>query len=213
MISQGTDEWKAMRVGKVTASRVADVIAETKSGPSASRATYMGELIAERLTGTWADKFTSAAMQHGTEYESEARKAYCFYNDVIVEEVPFVDHPTISMSGASPDGIIRGNIDGGLEIKCPNTSTHIEYVLTGNVPKKYMTQMMWQMACCNLKYVDFVSYDPRLPEELRYWNKRIHRDDDLISDLEDKVRKFIDELESKLEALAEYTKIIKADAA
>jgi putative phage-type endonuclease len=211
MISQGTDEWKAMRVGKVTASRVADVIAETKSGPAASRATYMGELIAERLTGTWADKFTSAAMQHGTEYESEARKAYCFYNDVVVEEVPFVDHPTIAMSGASPDGLI-GNV-GGLEIKCPNTSTHIEYVLTGNIPKKYLTQMMWQMACCELSYVDFVSYDPRLPEELRYWHKRIHRDDETIGDLEVKVSKFIAEIDEKIDALKSYSTIVRANAA
>jgi putative phage-type endonuclease len=211
MISQGTDEWKAMRLGKVTASRVADVIAETKSGPAASRATYMGELIAERLTGTWADKFTSAAMQHGTEYEAEARKAYCFYNDVVVQEIPFVDHPTISMSGASPDGLI-GNV-GGLEIKCPNTSTHIEYVLTGSIPKKYITQMMWQMACCELSYVDFVSYDPRLPEELRYWNKRIHRDDETIGDLEVKVSKFIAEIDEKIDALRAYSTIIKANAA
>ena len=211
MIIQGTDEWKAMRLGKVTASRVADVIAETKSGPAASRATYMGELIAERLTGTWADKFTSAAMQHGTEYEAEARKAYCFYNDVVVQEIPFVDHPTISMSGASPDGLI-GNV-GGLEIKCPNTSTHIEYVLTGSIPKKYITQMMWQMACCELSYVDFVSYDPRLPEELRYWNKRIHRDDETIGDLEVKVSKFIAEIDEKIDALRAYSTIIKANAA
>jgi putative phage-type endonuclease len=211
MIIQGTDEWKAMRLGKVTASRVADVIAETKSGPAASRATYMGELIAERLTGTWADKFTSAAMQHGTEYEAEARKAYCFYNDVVVQEIPFVDHPTISMSGASPDGLI-GNV-GGLEIKCPNTSTHIEYVLTGSIPKKYITQMMWQMACCELSYVDFVSYDPRLPEELRYWNKRIHRDDETIGDLEIKVSKFIAEIDEKIDALRAYSTIIKANAA
>lgn len=212
MIGQGTDEWRIMRLGKVTASRVADVIAETKTGPAASRATYMGELIAERLTGTWADKFTSAAMQHGTEYEAEARKAYCFYEGVTVIEVPFIDHPSINMTGASPDGLITGTA-GGLEIKCPNTTTHIDYLLSGNIPKKYITQMMWQMACCQLEYVDFVSFDPRLPEEIKFYQKRFIRDDKMIAELEDKVTIFLNEIDAKIEQLNGLVKEARKQAA
>jgi putative phage-type endonuclease len=204
MIKQGTDEWKIMRLGKATASRIPDVVAETKSGPAASRATYMGELIAERLTGTWSDKFTSAAMQHGTDFEDEARKAHAFYAGVEILQVPFVDHPKILMSGASPDGLIAG-LAGGVEIKCPNTSTHIEYMLSGVIPKKYIIQMMWQAACCDLQWVDFVSYDPRLPEEMRYWTKRVHRDDEMIADLEAKVQAFLNEIDEKIAALRAYT--------
>ena len=160
-IVQGTPEWHALRLGKVTASRVADVIAKTKSGPSASRAKYAGELIAERLTGTTGERFTNAAMACGTEQEPAARKTYEFYRDTDVEQVAFVLHPTIGDSGASPDGLV--DVDGLVEIKCPETHTHIETLLGQAVPAKYITQMQWQMACTGRAWCDFVSYDPRLP--------------------------------------------------
>lgn len=189
---QGSDEWKAARCGKVTASRVADVIARTKSGYSASRANYMAELIAERLTGTPAEGFTNAAMQWGTDQEPVARSAYEFFASVEVEQVPIVEHPTIAMCAASPDGLVGE--DGLVEFKCPNTATHIETLLEGQIPAKYITQMMWQMACTGRKWCDFVSFDPRLPESMRMFTKRVARDDAQIASLEKEVTAFLAEL-------------------
>lgn len=198
-IIQGSDEWKALRLGKVTASRVADVVAKTKSGYSASRANYAAQLIAERLTGVPAESFTNAAMQHGTETEPEARDAYCFYQGVTVEEVAFVTHPKIEQAGCSPDGLV-GN-DGLVEIKCPNTATHMETLLGQAVPAKYETQMQFQMACTGRAWCDFVSYDPRMPENMRLFVKRVQRDDKRIHELETEVAGFLLEMAVKLSQL------------
>lgn len=200
-VVQGSPEWFAARLGKVTASKVADVVAKTKTGPSASRATYMGQLIAERLTGTPAETFSNGAMQWGTEKEPDARRAYAFRKDAAVSEIGFVDHPSVLMSGASPDGLI--GLDGLVEIKCPNTSTHIDTLLSGSVPGKYVTQMQWQLACTERDWCDFVSYDPRLPEEMRVFVRRVNRDDALIAELEREVSAFLAELDDKLGKLRE----------
>ncbi|MGF6434353.1 lambda exonuclease family protein [Bradyrhizobium elkanii] len=198
-IIQGSDEWKALRLGKVTASRVADVIAKTKTGYSASRANYMAQLIAERLTDTVADAYTNAAMQHGTETEPEARSAYEFYQGVTVEQVAFVPHPKIDQAGCSPDGLVGD--DGLVEIKCPNTATHLETLLGHAVPSKYEAQMQFQMACTGRKYCDFVSYDPRMPENMRLFIKRVNRNDRLISDIESEIASFLLEMAVKLSEL------------
>lgn len=198
-IIQGSAEWHAIRLGKVTASRVADVIAKTKSGYSASRANYMAELITERLTGVSSEKFTNAAMQHGTEYEPEARQAYEFYSDVDVEQVGFVAHPSITLSGASPDGLV--GTDGLVEIKCPSSATHIDTLLNGTIAGKYITQMQWQMACTGRQWCDFVSYDPRMPEHMRAWIRRVDRDDAAITEMEQEVSAFLSELRAKEEKL------------
>lgn len=196
---QGSVEWLQVRCGKVTASRVADVVAKTKSGPSASRTNYMAELIAERLTGEPAERFTNAAMQWGTEKEPEARSAYEFYRNVNVVEVGFVNHPTIDASGASPDGLVGD--DGLVEIKAPNTATHLETLLGQMVPSKYVNQMQWQMACTGRQWCDFVSYDPRLPEAMRLFIKRMPRDDKRIAELESEVAGFLLEIAVKLSEL------------
>ncbi len=198
-IVQGSPEWLAIRCGKVTASRVADVVAKTKTGYGASRANYMAELIAERLTGAPAERFTNAAMAHGTATEPEAREFYEFMAGVDVKQVAFVPHPAIAMSGASPDGLVGD--DGLVEIKCPNTATHIDTLLSVTGPSRYMAQMQWQMACTGRQWCDFVSYDPRLPESMRLFTSRIVRDDPLIAELSDEVTKFLAELEAKVAAL------------
>lgn len=195
-IIQGSPEWLQMRLGKVTASRVADVIAKTKSGWGASRANYAAQLIAERLTGTVQESYSNAAMQWGTATEPEARDAYSFRVDADVVQVGFVTHPTIRMSGASPDGLI-GDL-GLVEIKCPNTATHIETLMERTAPTKYITQMQWQMACTGRKWCDFVSFDPRMPESMRLMVSRVHRDDTLITTLEALVWDFIAEIDRKV---------------
>jgi putative phage-type endonuclease len=198
-IIQGSPEWHALRIGKVTASRVADVVAKTKTGWGASRANYMAELIAERLTGEPAERFSSTAMQWGTDMEPEARAAYEMWTDTAVEPVAFVLHPTVGDSGASPDGLV--GTDGLVEIKCPNTATHLDTLLGQSVPGKYVTQMQWQMACTKRQWCDFVSYDPRLPEKMQLYVERLYRSDDQIQQLEIAVAAFLRELDDKVDAL------------
>lgn len=198
-MDQHSPEWYAARLGKATASRVADLMAKTKSGYSASRANYMAELICERLTGQPAERFTNGAMQWGTDTEPQARAAYAFLGDLDVAEVGFVLHPTIADFGASPDGLVGD--DGLVEIKCPNTATHIETLLSGGVPGKYLAQMQTQMACTGRAWCDFVSFDPRLPADLQLWVKRVPRDDEAIRAIEAEVQAFLSELDAKVEAL------------
>jgi len=198
-MEQRSEEWFAARLGKVTASKVADVIAKTKTGYSASRENYMAQLICERMTGQKADSFTNAAMEWGTATEPLARAAYEAFKDVLVDEVGIIEHPFIPMCAASPDGLV--SIDGMLEIKCPNTATHFDTLLTGKMPNKYMPQVQWQMACANRLWVDFVSFDPRAPEGLQLFVTRIERDDKYILELEAEVNKFLGELDERIEKL------------
>jgi putative phage-type endonuclease len=201
MIVQGSPEWFAMRCGKVTASRVADVLAKTKTGWGAGRANYAAELIAERLTQTTAPSFTNAAMQWGTDQEPVARHVYAARHSLDVSEIGFVDHPEINMSGASPDGLV--GVWGLVEIKCPNTATHLDTLLSETVPGKYITQMQWQMACTGREWCDFVSFDPRLPESMALFVKRVPRDVSHILELETEVAAFIAEIDDKVAQLTE----------
>lgn len=195
-MEQGSAEWLAIRLGKVTASRVADVIAKTKNGPAASRANYMAELLCERLSGEAQPFFMNAAMQWGCDKEAEARAAYSFRFDADVDQVAFVPHPTIAMTGASPDGLI--GLDGMIEIKCPLTATHLDTLASGKPAGKYVTQMQWQMACTGRQWCDFASYDPRLPEHLRLFVTRIERDPAFIAETEAEVIAFLAELDAKI---------------
>ena len=200
-MEQRTEEWYNARLGKVTASRVADVVAKTKSGYSTSRANYMAELICERLTGFKGESYMNAAMQWGVTTEPEARAAYEAKAGVFVTEVGFTPHLLIDSSGASPDGLVDD--DGLVEIKCPFTATHLETLLSDTAPSKYITQMQWQMACTERNWCDFVSYDPRLPESMRLFVKRVPRDPALIAELEKEVESFLAEMEDKIEKLVE----------
>jgi putative phage-type endonuclease len=199
-IIQGSAEWHQIRLGKVTASRVADVMARTKSGYGASRANYAAQIIAERLTGAPIEStLTTRAIQHGIDTEPEARNAYQFYHGVTVDQVAFVEHPTIADVGCSPDGLVGD--DGLVEIKCPNTATHLETLLGQTVPGKYETQIQFQMACTGRQWCDFISYDPRMPEQMRMFVRRVYRDDQRIAELETEVVAFLKEIKSRIEQL------------
>jgi len=203
-VLQRTPEWFALRLGKVTASRIGDLMAKTRSGYSASRANYMAELAIQRLTGTVEQGFTSQDMQWGISQERYARAAYSFFTGNEVDEIAFIDHPTIEQAGASPDGLIGK--DGLVEIKCPKSATHLETLLTGKINNKYILQMQWQMACSGRKWCDFVSFDPRFPERWKLFIKRVKRDDKLIAEITAEVKKFLAELDetmTQLEQLAE----------
>lgn len=196
---QGSPEWHQARCGKVTASRISDLMATTKSGYGASRGNYMAELVAERLTGASSEGYTNAAMQWGKDHEAEARAAYEFYRDATVAEVGFVLHPTIDLTGCSPDGLVG---EGGMvEIKCPNTGTHVDTLLGAGIPDKYIKQMQWQMRCCERKWCDFVSYDPRLPARMQLSVQRVNFDLAGSGTIEKAVIEFLADVASKEKAL------------
>jgi len=198
---QGSEAWSRARLGKLTASRVSDALARTKTGWGASRKNYMAELIIERLTGVPSDSYINDAMKFGIETEPQARSAYEFHYDVEVEKVGFIDHPKMPMAGASPDGLVGK--DGLVEIKCPNSATHLDTLLNGTIPDKYIVQMQFQMAVTDRQWCDFISFDPRLPERMRLWVKRIDRDPSRINMLDHEGRQFLREVD---EAMAGLTK-------
>ena len=206
---QGSDEWLKHRAGKVTASRVADIIRKTKTGISASRNTYLGELVAERLSGQPTPTFKSKPMEWGSETEAEARAFYAFMNDVDPVRVGLVLHPAIEMAAASPDSLVAE--DGMIEIKCPNSATHIRTLLGAEIEPDYLTQIQWQFACTGRKWCDFISYDPRMSEDMRMHTVRIHRDLDRITELEREVVKFLYEVDNTIsKLLAKYRPLVAA---
>jgi len=195
------DEWLKQRLGKVTASRIADLMAKTKSGYSTSRDNYMAQLIVERMTGVVQESYTNAAMQWGVDNEPNAAAAYEFESGNKCELSDFVDHPSIPMCGASPDRTVGD--DGLVEMKCPNTATHINTLLGDGIDKKYILQMQWQMECTGRQWCDFVSYDPRMPPELSIKIQRVNRDDDLIDEIKQEVISFLKEVDEKVKQLEE----------
>ena len=202
IILQGTPEWLELRKGHVTASKVADIMAKTKTGPSASRQNYLIELAIQRVTGVIEETFKNEAMIRGTEEEPKAREAYQQITKAFVEELPFVKHKTIEWFGCSPDGIIRNN-DGTynlLEIKNPNSATHWAYIKAGEPPTKYKIQMMAQMACTGAEWCDFFSYDSRMPDGSKHFLTRMIRDGNFIDEMESEIKTFLEEVahETKL---------------
>jgi len=205
---QGSPEWFEARRGFVGASSINDVMAVTKSGgEAATRRNLRARIIAERLTGVCADSFSSAAMQWGTDNEPIARALFEVTSGLDVEQVGFILHPEIKMTGASPDGLIGDK--GLIEIKCPNTATHIDYLLGGVAPSDYHNQMLWQMECTGRDWCEFVSYDPRMPEDLQLFQVRFMRDEARIESLRSGVIKFLSEVDEvliKLNAIREGKK-------
>lgn len=209
MIEQRTEEWFEQRLGKVTASRISDVIAKTKTGVSTSRQNYLVQLVSERLTGKKGDSFVNQAMLDGIERESAARELYERTKGVSVTEVGFFDHPVIKNSGASPDGAVNaeeeGKYAGLIEIKCPIETTHTNTLMSKSVPSKYLPQIQWQMASVspNVKWVDFISFNPNFPDTMQLFVARVERDNAYIAELEAEVIKFLDEVDATILKLKE----------
>lgn len=197
---QGSDEWLQARLGKVTASRVIDIIPSVKTGKyNASRKNYMAEKVIEILTEKPIDNFVSTAMEWGTETEPLARSAYEAETGNMVEEVGFINHPTIKNFGASSDGVIDKDLI--LEIKCPNTAQHINLLTGGKIKRDYIYQMESEMMCCDAKQCHFVDYDPRLPDNLSYILFAFTYDPDRRKEIESEVNKFNAELDEMLKKL------------
>jgi putative phage-type endonuclease len=202
-MQQRTEEWFDVRLGKVTASRVHDLLAQTKTGYSTSRKNYMMELMVERLTHAKQESYTNSYMQHGIDNEPIARVAYEQIISGLVHEVGFVHHPCIYEFGCSPDGLVE--MDGLVEIKCPNTAQHVDTILYG-FPPRYKAQVQSQMSCTEREWCDFVSYDPRMPEEMKLVRIRVNRDDEYIKTMEKEIIEFLEELD-ELVGTIECTKI------
>jgi putative phage-type endonuclease len=199
-MEQRSTEWFSARAGKVTASAIYKVMARTKTGWGADRANYHAQLVAERLTGVTADSFSNSAMQWGTDTEPQARAMYSLEAPGPVVEIGFLDHPVIVFSGASPDGLVADR--GMVEIKCPNTATHISTLTGASIDRKYIYQMQWQMACAGRDWCDFASFDPRLPAEMQLHVRRVERDADLIAELETEVAAFLAEVAATVDQLS-----------
>jgi putative phage-type endonuclease len=198
-MEQGSAEWLQARCGSLGASQINEALATTKSGWGASRENLKNRIIAERLTGIPAETFKNSAMEWGSAQEDNARKAYEAHTGVFVDEMGIAYHPALKHTHASPDGLVGD--DGLIEIKCPNTTTHIETLKAKKAPSKYVNQMMWQMRCTDRQWCDFVSFDPRLPSHLQLFIVRVERDEAIIADLEAKVAEFLTEVEKEIEAL------------
>ena len=194
-IQQGTEEWHQLRLGKVTASRVADILAKTKSGASASRGNYLIELALQRVTKTIEESYTNSAMEWGVATEPQARVAYEVSTGNFVDQIAFVNHPTIEGFGCSPDGLVG---EGLIEIKCPNSATHWSYIKANEPPQKYIIQMQAQMSVTGAKWCDFVSFDPRMPERSQLLIVRVNRDDEFIAEMENDIKQFLSEVEAEV---------------
>ena len=198
-MEQRSEEWFKARLGKVTASRVADILAKIKSGESASRRNYKIQLVSERLTGEKQETYINQAMQDGIDREFYARERYVQQFGE-VEEVGFIQHPTLE-AGASPDGMVGE--DGIIEIKCPMGTTHTETLMSQDVPSKYMPQIQFQLLCTGRKWCDFVSYNPMFPEHLQVFVKRVEADQDYQKELEVEVKQFLSEVDDVINRLKE----------
>ena len=201
MIKQGTDEWHNARLAKVTASRLSAVMAKTKSGYSATRKNYMMELICQKLSGQREESYTNTAMQRGNDLEPIARGAYEADKGVFVDEVGLILHPAEIDFAASPDGLV-GN-DGLVEIKCPNTATHVEFLQSGKIDNRYILQMYAQMLCTGRRWCDFVSFDDRLPEKLSFKCVRLDLDEGKASEILVEIKSFLSDLDDLERSLRE----------
>ena len=204
-MEQRSDEWFKARLGKVTASKIHDIMIKTKTGESTYKTKYRMQLVTERLTGKVVPMFMNDAMKHGVEYEDEAKTCYANYRELLVgtdvRDVGMIDHPSIDMCGASPDGLVGD--DGLIEIKCPQSITHTTTLETGHIHKRYIHQMQWQMACTGKQWCDFVSYHPDFPDDLKLFISRVPRDNELIARLEEEVSTFVQEVEYKIKTIKE----------
>jgi putative phage-type endonuclease len=198
-MEQRSEEWFQARLGKVTASRVSDVLSKIKTGESASRRNYKIQLVSERLTGEKQETYINQAMQDGIDREFYAREKYVQQHGE-VEEVGFIQHPTLE-AGASPDGLVSD--DGIIEIKCPLGTTHTETLMTQEVPSKYIPQIQFQLRCTGRKWCDFVSYNPMFPEHLQLFVKRVEADEQYQAMLDKEIEDFLLEVTTIIDKLKE----------
>jgi putative phage-type endonuclease len=195
VLDQGSPGWVRERIGKLTASRMGDVMAMTKAGkPSEARTAYLKQLVAERMTDSAAENYVTAAMQWGIDNEPAAAEEYEAITGEIVVPAPFIPHPTIEHFGASPDRLV--NADGLIEIKAPATANYVEWRKTQEIPERYRWQMLAQLACTRRQWCDFVAYDPRVIYGSPIWIKRFVPAPEEIEKCESAARQFLEEVDA-----------------
>ncbi|EJF84068.1 hypothetical protein MCU_00736 [Bartonella elizabethae Re6043vi] len=202
-MEQRTAEWFQARLGKVTASNVYNVLSKTAKGmPTSKYEDYKIKLMTERLTEEISQSYTTPAMQWGIEHEEDALREYAFIYDTEITQCGFIQHPTIQMAGASPDGFVGE--DGLVEIKCPQSPNHLRFFIDSNIKPEYHAQMQFQMACTGRKWCDFVSYNPNFvgkSTSLRMKIKRINRDEEQIEQINQAVEIFLAEIEQEMQKI------------
>ena len=205
VVVQGTDEWRMLRLGKVTASRIADVMAKPRVPGEGMRANYLWQLVCERMSGVPMKTYQSKTMEEAHEWEPLARASYAFRSDNRVTEVAFVDHPDIPMCGCSPDGLVENDFEldtGMVQIKCPELAAHGRMLLSHvEIPGNYMKQMQWEMACTGRRWCDFVSFNADFPEAKNTVIRRVERNSAMIEEIATAVRSFQTEIDLTLSAL------------
>ena len=201
---QGSIEWLSLRLGKITASRVKDVLTKGRgTSPSKTAESYMMELIAEILTGNSKPFFENDAMRWGTETEPQARAMYAVNNDFVdVKEVAFVEHN--EQVGISPDGLVGDK--GLLEIKCPNTTTQLKRALSDDYSADYKAQIQMQLWVTEREWCDFLSFDPRLDCSAGYLQQRVYRDEEYIEEMKVKVYAFVEKMNELINILTKESK-------
>lgn len=213
-MDQHSQEWWTARCGKITASRIGDLMArnqprkgKTVGEWSARRNNYLKEKVAERITGKNRDRRQVASLSHRLDLEPDARAAYEFYYlppDSRIEMVGFIDHPRIPFAGCSPDGMITPK--GGIEIKCCDAEMHLEIVSAEAIDPDYIFQCHFNMACTDADWWDFVAFSPEMPEELKVFVKRIERDESVIQSIEQHVIEFNEEVEQRVKHIVAISK-------
>jgi putative phage-type endonuclease len=196
---QGGELWKRARIGRVTASNIADVMAKGKSGEAIGRYKYKVKIVAERITGVAQESFSNAAMEWGVEQEPFAAMAYDVSRETMSERTGLWVHPDINWLGASPDRLVGE--DGLLEIKCPNTTTHLTNIFENRVPSEYIKQIQCQLWVTGRQWCDFVSFDPRVGKRNELFVCRVQRDDSLIETMRTEVLQFLSEVDSLVNQL------------
>ena len=200
--AQQSAQWFQDRIGKLTASSMKMAMDFTQKGAEGSdRKKLKIDILAERMTDIIREVYVTPAMQHGTDTEPAAKLAYEAATGAKVMPAPFVPHPTIENFGASPDGMIHP--DGLLEVKCPTTSKFIAWMLAGVVPEEHKPQMLAQLACTGRKWVEFVAFDPRMPEGKRLFIRRYEPTADEVKAIEVAAEKFLAEVDAMFDAICE----------
>jgi hypothetical protein len=205
------DAFRQARCGSIGASDVPDIVRRTKTGYSATRANLMALKVLERLTGVAVPTYQSKAMADGLAKEPLARAAYAFLHEVAIERAPppgLIPHPLIAGAHASPDGLV-GSL-GLIEVKCPEHAGHLDTLLSETIEKDYRVQIQWQLACTGRQWCDYVSWHPDFPASMQFWEQRVERDPDFISELEGEVRTFLAELERKVAELRKRYELAEA---
>jgi hypothetical protein len=200
-LEQGSEAWRAIRAGKVTGSRINDVLtqARKKGDVSKVRQGYMFELIAERLTGIPEEQYSGFWPDHGKEFEPLAAAAYEVLFDQVLQKVGFIVHPTMPFAGCSPDRLLGDR--GIVGIKCPKTTTHLRWRQKNSCPEEHVAQLYWELCCTGREWADFVSYDPRLPEPLQLFAVRVFPEKALMTEMENQVKAFEDEIKESIKAI------------